>query len=234
MNSVWDNFETLDVLGIEIEDGEQRLKLGHAEKEIGVHAKAFPWGQTGVVAIPDPPDADGACVALCATDGAHASVWHTYDARYADKVGALPAGTRGFITRGEARMLLNPEREQVTSYTLANGKVMMVDLDGTTGALTIMVDDKVFQIDQATDSIKLVVGSNFVEIGKNGINVSAGALNLVGAVDLGGDGATPGDKVALNSYVLAELGKIATAITGVGGSYTPAVNVGSSTVTAKL
>lgn len=214
MVNFWDWFEYLDVLDIDIQDGEPRLKLGRLAQEVGLHAAAVPWGQTGVVALPDPPDDAGACIALSVVDGRSAHVWHTYDARYASKIGQLPAGSRGFITRGEARFLLNPERDQISAYTLtSDGKVMMSDLDGAGGVITIMVDDLIVSIDKNTSSIKLTAGSNFIELSKSGLNISAAASNLLGACDIGGDGSVAGDKVMLSTALLAWVAEVNAALT---------------------
>ena len=209
----WQKTDFLDVVGIEIEQSEPRLRLGYAHFGRGVYGKAMVGGQTGVVAIPDPPDADGACSAVVTADGCNAHVWHTYDARYADRIGQLPAGSRGFVTRGEARLLLNPEREQVSTYTLHEGNVMMVDVDGASGSLTLIVGDKVIQIAQSTDSIKLMCGnSTWVELTKNGLNVSAPAINIVGACDLGTDGLTPGTPLAKYPELAAWAAQVNTAL----------------------
>ena len=213
---MWSDVRFLDVLDIEIVDGEARLKLGDALHGTGMYARGIPLGMTGVVAFPDPFDDTGACQAMSVTTGSENYIWQTWDPRYATKVGNLPAGSRGFVTRGEARFLLNPEKEQITSYTL-NGpsRMMMVDLDGSTGVLTIMVHDKMIQIDQDTDSIKILCGGTWIEVKKDVINMSAPAVNVVGGVDLGGDGMTPGVPVAVAEYVEAEITALAAKIAGV-------------------
>ncbi|MCA9622202.1 MAG: hypothetical protein KC731_24430 [Myxococcales bacterium] len=208
---MWSDVRFLDVLDIEIVDGEARLKLGDALHGTGMYARGIPLGMTGVVAFPDPFDSTGACQAMSVTTGSENYVWQTWDPRYATKVGNLPAGSRGFVTRGEARFLLNPEKEQISSYTL-NGtdRMMMVDLDGSTGVLTLMVHDKFVQIDQATDSIKILCGSNWIELTKDVINMSAPAVNVVGGVDLGGDGTVPGEPVALAPDLLSWVAEVNT------------------------
>jgi hypothetical protein len=213
MSDWQDDVRVYDVLDTEVEEGEYRLTLGHASAAQGIYSRGIPWSQTGLVCIPDPPTAEGNCMAVTVSDGVEAQVWFTRDNRYASKIGTLTAGARGFVTRGEARFLLNPEREQITQYTLtSDGKVMMSDLDGSAGVITIMVDDLIVQIDKSTQSVKLMAGkSSSIEVKKDGINILTGTVNIMGGVDLGGDGTKLGQPVALATLVLAELQKLSAA-----------------------
>jgi len=180
-----------DVLDTTIEDGEYRSKLGDHAKGEGRLQDVPHWGLTGVVAIPDPPDGDGACEARVTNDGAESRILQTRDNRNASKLGALLAGARGFITRGAARFLLNPIRAQIISYTerLADGQTMLVDLDGEDGIIRHTNGGTI--IEQYDDKIVFMVnGGATLTISKEGVFITGKNFQATAAIvqlgDMGG------------------------------------------------
>lgn len=193
----FESFAFLDVLGVTLQDGEERYRLGHSESDLGIKDNCVPWGWTGLVCIPDLPDADGACMARQERVGGQTVVTGTRDPRYANKIGSLPAGSRGFVTRGTARHLLNPERDQITSFAVqkSGGLSMMVDVDAEAETITLLNGNASIQI--GDDSIALMInGGTTVLINGDGFFVNGNAATITtGAVylgDLGGGTPPPG------------------------------------------
>lgn len=206
---------TADVLGVELEQGEYRLKLGRAADGEGIAGAVAAWGLTGVVAIPDPPTDGDACMAMFVREGDELVAFATRDNRYAAKIGSLAAGTRGFVTRGAVRMLLNPEKEAWTAYTEnSEGKARMIDLRGSDDTITI-VGNGCMQVMGDHEITWIIDGGATMRLGRDGLFVTGPYCSLAcsqGALGQLGPGIAP--IVGANSIVMGPTGLAGVGSTG--------------------
>jgi len=194
--------DTADILGTKLENhGEYSCTLGELESGKG-WAKGVPAGGfSGVVSIPDPPDETGACVANFIRDGNDTLIIGTRDLRYAERLGALPAGTRGFLTRGEARVLLNPETDSIFISTV-NKKADLqqaIVLDATEGQTTHLCGNTA--ITQTDEEITFVVnGGASLRLSKDGVFITGNVFVCCTATAHIGDmgGGTPPPNTPVN------------------------------------
>lgn len=151
---------TADILLSKVVDGEVRVNLGDLAGDAeGVGSDVAMWGLPGFYSVPDLPDAaTGAAQALYLVDGQAKRVIAARDNRQAPKAGTAPPGARGITTRGEARVMLNPDEDAVTAYT-ANQEdddaSQMIDLRGKNGVTLILNGG--CMIRQKTDELAIAI-----------------------------------------------------------------------------
>ena len=216
-------FDVADVLGVELEAGEYRLKLGRAVDGLGIASAVPSWGQTGLVCIPDPPTSGDACMSFFVRDGDQLVSLATRDNRYADKIGSLTAGTRGFVTRSAVRMLLNPEHDSWTAYTEdPDGNANMIDLRGEDGTMTFL--GRGWTITGGDHEIVMAIdGGATLTLNQQGIFVTGSHCSLACPTgNLGSLGPGVPNVVGVNSIVYGPTGMAGVGSTSWTVSPTPA------------
>lgn len=155
--------QVADILLSEQDGGEVRCNVGDKHTEEGFGSTSPLWGTDGFIAMPNAPSEDGACQALYTTDGQQKRIIATRDNRWASKAGALAPGDRVVVSDCEARIMLRREASQVVLYSADqtdDGATMMFELNGSTGVG------------------QMVVGSSFLKMTKDKIQIGCGGTVL--------------------------------------------------------
>lgn len=132
----------VDILSSAVEEGEVRVQVGDAQTSTGFGADASMWMLDGFYSMPNSVDDDGACMGLMATQGNMRWIVGTKDNRIVTKYGDLAPGDRAIVSSGDARIILKRADDSVSIITTNhadNDELMMVQLSGDRGALTIMI-----------------------------------------------------------------------------------------------
>ncbi len=161
-----------DVLLAEAVDGEVRVNLGDARTGEGFGARVAMWGIPGFISMPDPPDDKGAAEVLYLVDGPRKYGIAARDNRTAAKTGKPEGGDRMITSSCDARLLLKRGKNAITLYTsddTNNGTAMAVDVNGSTGEITITASGSVFQMSK--DGIKMIAGGCSLELKDGTISI---------------------------------------------------------------
>lgn len=198
-------FSTADVISVDTEDGEVRLKLGDAIKAIGIASEVPCYGPDGFIGIPNAPDEDGAAQALYIQDGDGLTCLGTRDNRLASQIGAGEEGDRMIVGK-VARVLVKKKTASVTLYTEGekSGFSQLISNDGSKEKITLAVG--LTKIEITADDIKLSVNggpalslsklTQSAEIRGNNVNIDGGRVT-VGLSSTGIRPAVPGVQSAL-------------------------------------
>lgn len=189
-----DTFNVHDVIAIDTESGEVRLRFGDAAMERGFAGNAAFFSAGGFISAPNSPDSNGdCCQALYVKDGDEVYCIGTRDNRFASLVGSLGAGDCAIVSNCTSRFLLKREADTVSLYaenqkTSPAGGMMIVSLDATNGDLLIQ-NGGAF-IHMVKDEINLTVnGGGSIRIHAGGVQIVGGDITLIGQVragDMGG------------------------------------------------
>lgn len=130
--------QKLDIVSTEVVDDEVRANLGQGDA--GTIPDATFWGTDGFISRPDDRDGDGACVALCATQGHARRIIGTRENRNGNKTGDMAPGDRAIVTRTDGRVIVKKANSSVTLVTKNSGEeLMLLQLDGSKGDFTILI-----------------------------------------------------------------------------------------------
>jgi len=167
-------FDWAEVTGTEVVDGEVRYQLGYSGEGKGLSADAPAYGPDGFISRPSTPDSDGACIARYLKDGNERVVIGAKDNRYADKVGALKAGDRAIVSKGEARVLLKDEKATVSLYTKGkqSGDSAIVEINGDKERIALVLGKLAVVLDNAENILTLTNGKTTVQLRDEGLFVN--------------------------------------------------------------
>jgi hypothetical protein len=181
-----------DILFSKQEDGEVRVNLGDALSGDGYSSESSMWGPDGFLSMPNDPSSEGACQALYIQDGNGNRVMGTRDNRFATKASAMVAGDRLIVSDCDARIMLRKELNQIALYTVNaddSDAAMMIELNGSTGELQMVVSGAFFKMTK--DMIQIGVAGTVLELNEANFGVFAkhfacntggGNLGTVGAI----------------------------------------------------
>lgn len=196
---------TADIVGIDIDNSEQRLRLGDAVREEGWAKDVAVFGLAGFVSAPLPPENGEAAQALYINSGNRLRVIGTKDNRIAAKAGSLQPGDCAMFCDNEARILLKRDTDTVSMYSVnqATDQSMLAAVNGQDGVISLVNGEAFLEIGADYIAMGVKDGCTF-KVGKDSVDVFGNAFqSLTNLVLLGAQApgvmptSTPDNAVAL-------------------------------------
>ncbi len=213
--------QKLDILSVELVNGELRCQLGDSAREEGRFSDATWWGLDGFYSRPKPPDEDGACMALYVGSNSARRIFASKDNRVIEKYGELGEGDKAIVGYGDARFIMKDASDSISLMTknhAANDELMIQQLNGQKGEFTILLGgtDGTTIIKAKSGVIHFgVAGGGSLTIDKDGVHVTGNVFNAAcanGNLGLVGNAIPPPPGV--NSILKGVAGNIGTPSTG--------------------
>jgi hypothetical protein len=149
-------FDVGDLTLSTTEEGEVRCNIGDQATGTGFAAGAAMWGVDGFMSCPNQPTTGGNAECIYMTEGQQRRILCTRDRRNLTNAGgALSPGDRAIVSAGEAWFRLTNASDRIQIRTMGPAGEMMIDMNATTGTITLSVAGGAVGIDIKTTEVNI-------------------------------------------------------------------------------